>query len=195
MDENLTPTPADQWQGALAVAGSDLKLPSGNVARVRQISPVAFLDSDMIPDPLTKVIRESINEKSGMPPKKMKEISDDPKMLSSTLELFDRVLAHVVVMPDIQMPPACDVALKGKPCGQYANQPVHESPTKSGHHAYHEGEREPGVLYADMVDMQDKMFIFNWALGGVMKLDKFREEFDSTVESLSDVEDVAVSSE
>jgi hypothetical protein len=175
----LVPTPADQWQGAIQVEGTDLPLPSGNVARVRQIAPAAFLASGMIPNPLLSIIRKSIQEKSGMSPKAMKAITEDNSLLVSALELFDRVLAHVMVQPQVKMPPPCRV------CGEYANKPQHDSGVK-GYHQYNEGDREAGVLYADVVQMEDKMFIFQWCVGGTKDLESFRAEFQGRVGDLSD---------
>lgn len=177
--EVLTPTPVDQWAGAIQVEGTDILLPSGNVARVRQISPAAFLSSGLIPNPLLSIIRKSIQEKQGMSPKAMKAITEDNALLVSALELFDRVLAHVMVQPSVKMPPPC------RQCGEYANKPQHDSGLK-GYHQYNEGDREAGVLYADVVQMDDKMFIFQWAVGGTRDLETFRDEFQSRVGSVSD---------
>lgn len=175
----LIRTPADQWAGAVQVEGSDVALPSGNVARVRQISPAAFLASGLIPNPLMSIIRKSIQEKSGMSPAAMKKITEDNALLVSALELFDRVLAHVMVQPEVKMPPPCKV------CGEYANTNQHDSGMPKTYHQYKEGDREAGVPYADVVQMDDKMFIFQWAVGGTRDLETFREEFQSRVGDLS----------
>lgn len=45
--------------------------------------------------------------------------------------------------------------------------------------------REPRVIYADMVDLVDKMFIFNFVVGGTRDLESFRNQFN---ELLGDVE-------
>lgn len=189
--QNLTPTPASAWKGKIDIDGTDMLLPSGNVARVKQIDPMTFVTGGMLPDPLSAIVTKAINERKGVNPAQMQKIAEDPKMLASTLELFDRVLADVVIMPQVEMPPACGVMVDGdEPCGLYANQPVHETPAKRGHHRYQEGPRDPNVLYADQVDMQDKMFIFNAAMGGVKDLEKFRDGLEATVESVSDGQDV-----
>lgn len=180
----VTPTPAREWKGKIAVEGSDLALPSENVARVRQISPDAFLTSGTIPDPLMAIVRQAINSKKGLPPQTLKRISEDPELLASTLQMFDQVLVYCVVEPNIQMPPACSE------CGEYFNKPHHKDQRADGHHAYKEGVRDPNVLYADQIDMDDKMFIFNWVLGGTKNLEKFRDEQERTLGSLSDRKDV-----
>lgn len=185
-----TPTPASEWKGAEAFAGHDLELPSGNVARIKRLSPTDFLKEGTIPDPLTEIIRKAIHLKKGLNPKELEVIQDDPVKLAAALEMLDKTLCRVVIQPEVQMPPACDQPVEDGICGEYATDPVHDTPMRTGHHAYHEGARDEGVLYADVVDMHDKMFIFQWALGGTQDLKSFREELASGVESLQDGSDV-----
>jgi hypothetical protein len=174
MDNNLTPTPASEWGSKVAVAGTDLRLPSDNVARVRNLSPQAFLASGMIPDPLFKIIQDAIASGKGLPPSTMKKLSDDKASLIDTLMMFDRVLCFCVIEPQIKMPPPCS------DCGEYFTD------KHSSDHDYREGARDPEVLYADQVVMDDKVFIFQWALGGVKDLQSFREEQASLVASIPD---------
>lgn len=178
--QQQTPTPVGQWVGRIQVEGTDLALPSTNVARVRQISPQAFISEGLIPDPLSLIIRQAINSKQGLPPTTLKKISEDPKMLADTMVLLDRVLAYVLIEPKCQMPPACEE------CGSYYQEGPHIDAKVEGYHAYQEGVRDESVLYTDMVDMQDKFFIFQWCLGGTRDLEKFREEQQSSVGNILD---------
>lgn len=57
-----------------------------------------------------------------------------------------------------------------------------------------EGERLPDRLYVDEVDFADKMAVYEYAVGGAAALESFRDEQSGDVESVSDVEDVAVPS-
>lgn len=176
------PTPAAEWKGKVEVDGTDLLLPSRNVARVKRLSPEAFLASGMIPDPLTAIVTKAINSKKGMAPaKELADMTKDPKKIQSALQLFDRVTAHCVVLPDVQMPPTCVV------CKQYYNVDLrHSDEGAPNYHPYKEGDRDPAVLYADQVELEDKTFIFQWSLGGTTDLTEFREEQQRTVGSLSD---------
>lgn len=185
-----TPTPASQWKKKIDDQGTALVLPSGNTALCKQISPLAFVTGGMIPDPLSNLITQAINEKRGVNPAKLKALSENSTDIVAALEMFDRVLTNVVIEPPIEMPPTCAVTVDEGLCGEYANTPVHKDTHKSGHHAYREGRRDPNVLYADIVDMDDKMFIFQWALGGTRDLERFREQQQERVESLSDGQDV-----
>lgn len=177
----LVPTSAAAWKGKLVVEGRPLPLPTGNVALVRQISPQAFLESGLIPDPLRPIVNKAINDKKGLPPTAMKKIMDDPKQLAAAMQLFDQTICYVVVEPEIQMPPKCSV------CGEYANGDVHGRDAKvEADHKYTEAKRNPNILYADQVDLGDKQFIFQWCMGGVSELEPFREELSATVGSVSD---------
>lgn len=178
--QNLTPTPAHAWKGKVEVEGTDLALPSGNVARVKPLSPQAFLASGMIPDPISAMIKKAIASKQGLPPSAMKDLADDPKQLAAAMELFDRVLAYVTVEPRILMPPPCSE------CGEYAITDKHQQMQAEGFHPYNEGEREPGVLYSDMVEMDDKVFVFQWVLGGTRDIERFRVEQRERMESVHD---------
>lgn len=179
-------TSAKEWKGRIQTEGTELELPSENVALVRQISPTAFLQSGFLPDPLTSIVRQAINTKQGLKPQQVKNIADDPEQIGAALETFDRVLTYVVIEPQIFMPPACDVEVKGETCGLYVNADVHKDTHKAGKHQFHEGQRDPEVLYADQVDMEDKMFVFQWALGGTRDIAKFREQQQQPVADVPD---------
>ena len=173
MEQSLTPTPASEWGSKVNVAGTDLRLPTDNVARVRNLAPEAFLSSGMIPDPLFQIIQQAIQTGKGLPPSALKKLSEDKGSLVDTLLLFDKVLCYCVIEPVVKMPPTC------KECGEYFTEKHGDD------HRYQEGDRDPGVLYADQVVMDDKIFVFQWALGGVRDLRQFREQQAGNVEALS----------
>lgn len=177
-------TSAREWKGRIQTEGSELVLPSENVALVRQISPAAFLQTGFLPDPLTAIVRQAINTKQGLKPQAVKNIADDPEQIGAAMETFDRVLTYVVIEPVISMPPTCDVVVDGERCDTYANAEVHKDSMKSGKHRFHEGERAADILYADQVELNDKMFIFQWALGGTRDLAKFREQQQQSVDDV-----------
>ena len=51
-------------------------------------------------------------------------------------------------------------------------------------------DRDDGILYVDEVVMEDKMFIFQWTVGGSSDLERFREEQADAVGDLRGSEDV-----
>lgn len=182
-EPSMTPTPASQWKGK--AEGSDVLLPSGNVARVRPLSPQAFLTNGLLPDPLTAIVTEAINSKSGLPPAKIKEMTEDPDVIASSLELFDRVLCYVMVAPVVLMPPTC------VDCAEYYNvDDRHFNVNNPEYHKYTEGERRTDVLYADAVDMADKMFVYQYVMKGVRDLESFRQDLPASLGGLLDSQDL-----
>lgn len=186
-------TKASQWKSKNKTGEHDLDLPSGNTAKVRQIKPEAFLEGGLIPDPLTSMVMTAVNSKRGLPPTKLQEVVRDPAKLAAAMEMFDRVLCYVVVDPPVEMPPVCTV----EGCGLLytGGEGVHVKRTNPKYHKFQEPERDPDVLYADAVDLEDKQFIFQWCVGGVSDVARFREQLASHVGTVSEGQDVQESSE
>lgn len=85
----------------------------------------------------------------------------DEEMLDSILSLVDSVCREAVIEPELHLPPS--------------------SPA----------DRRDDIVYTDDVDMNDRMFIFNWVVGGSADLERFRKEQAASladVRSGSDVE-------
>ena len=176
----LTPTSADQWVSKTAGDDEDVLLPSGNVARVRRVGPEAFLTQGIMPDAITPVVEKAIRSKKGLKPQQQAELASDPKQIGSLVEMLDRTMCYAVVQPQVQMPPAC------KLCGELNT--VGATQHDEGSEDFHEfqpGDRLPGVLYADRVDLEDKMFVMNFVVGGTRDLERFRSEFGAGLAGLS----------
>jgi len=85
--------------------------------------------------------------------------------LESITGLYDRVVLYCVISPELHPEPA-------------------------------EGEdRDPEKLYVDEIEMDDKMFIFQWAVGGTSDVEQFRKEQAVAVSSVPAGEAVPVSPE
>lgn len=174
-----TVTPAREWKKKGQTGNIDLTLPSGNVALVRRLQPEAFLTSGLIPDSLSVIIAEAIQSNKGLPPKALDDMSKDPKKLSEALKMVDEILCYVVMDPAVEMPPKCG-------CGQYFDVPQHTDGTNTEHHVYLEEARDEDTLYADEVDLNDKMFIFQFCVGGTADVESFREELAVGVGDISE---------
>lgn len=171
-------TKASQWKSKTSSKeNTELTLPSGNVALVRRIKPEAFLEGGMIPDALAGMVQKAITSKKGLPPKAVEEIASDPSKISAALEVFDRALVFCVVDPAVEMPLGC------ASCEASYTSVIHIDRKTTGFHRYVEPETDAEVLYADAVDMEDKQFIFQWAVGGVQDISRFRGELANAVES------------
>jgi hypothetical protein len=86
----------------------------------------------------------------------MREILNDPAKLDEMMHVVNKIVCYVVVKPAVEYPP---------------NDPT---------------LRKNDAIYADMIDLEDRMFIMNWALGGVRDLERFREEHEAALGSLGD---------
>lgn len=174
------PTSADAWVSRTAGPEEDILLPSGNVARVRRVGPEAFLTQGLLPDSVTPVVEKAIRQKKGLRPQDQADLAKDPKQVGAMMEMLDRMLCYAVVQPVVVMPPPCKI------CGKENVQSVPEhDKANASYHEFQPLDRQPGVLYADFVDLDDKMFIMNFVVGGTRDLERFRSEFGAGLAGLA----------
>ena len=186
-------TTAREWKKSSNAGKIDLTLPSGNVALVRRLKPEAFLASGLIPDALSDMVHKAIKSKKGLPPDAEAKIAEDPKKLIQALQMMDEVLCYVVMEPSVMMPPKCGVIMGGigagkdTLCDEYVmtDDKRHEDSGHPNFHVFMEDERDPDQLYADEVDMEDKNFVFQFAVGGTADVKRFRGEQSQRVANLS----------
>lgn len=163
----------------------DVELPSGHVVLARKMKPEAFLSSGSIPDPLANMIQKAIRSKKGLPPAQIEDkLVNDPQSFGSIMEMMDRVFVYCVIEPDVEMPPPCCFDIPGSGiCNKYYTDStgVHTDRNQSNYHRYQEDARDEQVLYADEVELQDKLHIFQHVLGGIEDIKSFRTEPNSNV--------------
>lgn len=172
---------ATAW-GSTEVGGvMDLEVPSGQLCLVRRPGVEGLLREGLLRDldSFTALVQsehiERVNkgksskqpqdrqQKKGAAQKEaLDKIVSDPEKLANLMHTVDRVICHVVIKPEIKMTPN-DVT-----------------------------NRKQGVIYADMVDLTDKMFIFNFVVGGSRDIARFLEEAGGDLGPVESVEDVAV---
>jgi len=147
------PTSAQNWKGRRTPEGHEVQVPSGNVALCRRPGLDTFMKLGMIPNSLLGIIQVNIQKaQTGEAPSnddigaQMAKLVEDPTKLVDVLDFADRVVCFICIAPKVQMPPEEGV------------------------------ERDLDVLYADEVDMEDKMFLFQWAVGGTESVETFRAE-------------------
>jgi hypothetical protein len=160
--------------------GEDLTLPSGNVALVKRPGPAALLNGGVLPDTLMPIIQKAIKSGQGLRPEDEKDLMNDPQKLIEALETMDRLMVMVVVEPEVafhkhQPINAVDAAWVDIPESRRNGE-------KCECGATHPGSDE--IIYTDEVDMDDKMFIFNYAVGGTRDLERFRNEIGSRMGAL-----------
>jgi hypothetical protein len=160
--KDRTVTEAKDWKKSGKTAPEDLPLPSGNVALVRRPGMQAFLTEGLIPNSLIAPMMASLEEKD--PSKQndaLKTIADEmltnAEGINDMLSLVDAVTVACVVKPKVLAAPE------------------------------DEEDRDPELLYVDEVDLDDKMFIFNFASGGTRDIERFRAGSATAVADLENV--------
>lgn len=132
--------------------GGILELPSGAFIRLRNPGGMqALIAGGMLPNTLMAVVQQSL--KSGQAPEP-EEIIDpaegaSPEFLAQMTEMLNKILIACAVEPQVH--------------------PVPDSETA----------RDESLLYADEVSEEDKMFIFQWVVGGTTDLTDFRSRLST----------------
>jgi hypothetical protein len=157
-DEKYLPT---AWGSDPEQAGGpvDLELPSGQLVLARKPGLQQLMVEGVLHkmDNLTALVdsKHVRKGKGGRADINVQSLLGDQDALANILHTVDRVLCAVVLRPGVQMTP--------------------NDPTR----------RVRGVIYADTVGIEDKMFIFNWALGGSRDIERFRRESEEVVGSVA----------
>ena len=177
------PTSAKQWKKAAGNTPVELELPSGNVCLARAPGMQAFVEAGLFPNSLLQVVTKALEsgETELDPEAMMKSIvgdgSDASAMVKNITQLADKVVLHCVVEPKV-LP---------------ATVPDPREP--GGLRVLSEAERDPEELYVDEVDFDDKLFIFNWAVGGTARLENFREGPQAGVDAVQPRQEVVDTTE
>lgn len=161
-------TPAAEWKKPSR--GMEVEVPSGNVALVRPVGMQAFLQKGIIPNSLRGIAMEAISGKKKAPEMKMDDMS--PEKIEDMLVLFDSVTCYCVIEPKVTPVPLDD---EGEPI------PL--------------ADRDSSELYVDEVNLDDKIFIFQFACGGTRNVEQFREEFSVSLDAISGGQNMAENSE
>lgn len=176
---------AATWGGRKASSTFDLDLPSGNTVLVKRVDMPTLLASGAFPDTLMAIVSEKIGSATGQEdaPKAvdkdaMKDIMGSPEKLGELFAAVDRIIPLVVEQPKVlnhrREVATADVAADSK-----------VKVTGATWETIPDAEREEDVVYTDMVDLEDKMHIFQFAVGGTRDVEEFREELASTVADVS----------
>jgi hypothetical protein len=183
------PTPTPKQYGFGKVKSTfDLELPSlsdpddpnseHNVVKVRRPGVQGLMKAGVLDsfDSLTAFVQtEHIERADGKAEFKAEQaakkqdqkslLQDDPKKIIEALSMIDKVVLHCVVEPKLSPAPE------------------------------REEDRDADTLYVDEVDLDDRMFILNFALGGSRDLETFRERSSGGVAGVAAQQNVPVSAE
>lgn len=157
----------------------DLTVPSGQLCQVRlpgvqQLIAAGVIDSA---DTLTslvdqKHIKRVRSKTAGKAPEKeidTQSLMKDPENLKKLFTLMDQVAIHMVVQPEV-------VSCLKEVTDAEGNTETIVIPY---------ADREQDRVYSDQIDMIDKMFIFQYAVGGGSDVESFRKQFGEAVGGLA----------
>lgn len=167
----------------------DLEVPSGQLCQVRmsgiqQLIGAGVLDSA---DTLTSLVDEKHIKRTQAKSRAPKNGATKPKVEGNTLKTADGENVQVDTKSLLQDPEKLQrvFGLIDKVTEHMVVQPVVKRPVKKDDHGEEVDlpmdERDENVIYTDMIELPDKMFIFQYAVGGDTDLESFRERFQSNV--------------
>jgi hypothetical protein len=144
----------------------DLQMPSGQLCQVRQPGVENLISAGVLDnaDTLMAVVNTKVEKAKGKVPAAKRgqaaaapNILDDPKKIVEVFGMIDKIVEHMVVQPTVRRPV---VKLDdGK------ERPILPE------------ERDQNAIYTDSIDLGDRMFIFQYSVGGGKDLDSFRDKF------------------
>lgn len=160
-----------------AQAEQELTLPSGQTCLARKMGVEGVIETGLLAqvDVLTATVDQysrKVKGGNGVPDGQAIDNSllKDPKAMSAIIGLVDRLLPHIVVSPPVKLH-----FLETKVGSTVVTRKIAPE------------HREDGVVYSDQIELDDKMELFNWAMGGLEKFTSFRRKADGDVGTVGDV--------
>jgi hypothetical protein len=152
---------------AKRITGRPLTVPSGKTCLVKMLDSMQeFLARGDIPNAMLPLMQEAATGKSPDEKEISAMVLQDPEKLVEMFNLVDMIVIECVLEPTVSPLPADDE-------GNII--PPHK-------------REDDDTLYIDYIDLEDKMFIFNYALSGVSDIEQFRKESGQGVVPIRAVE-------
>lgn len=172
------PTSAKAWKSSRTGTIMDLELPSGNVCRVKRVDMPTLLASGAFPDSMMAMVTEKVESATGgetraKPLDNMDAaaLMKSPEKLDLLFSSVDKIVPLVVVEPKV------------------LNHRIEENGVirelSDEERQALEDEYEEGIVWTDEVDIQDKMHIFQFVVGGSRSVEGFRSGLQSAVADIS----------
>lgn len=163
--------------------GATLELPSGLVVMAKRVDMQTLLVQGNVPNPLMEVVEASLKRGQKADIAQMVGVEEGELDLDTIREMYD--MANLVVIRSVISPPIHpvpnedDVAEYNAKLVEPKEDDIIEDP---------EELRDDSLLYIDEIDEEDKMFIFQWAQGGVSDVATFREEARADMAALAEIQ-------
>lgn len=159
------------WGGERFV---DLTVPSGQLCQVRRPGVEGLVRVGLLKqtDALTSIVENKhIKRVKGQKEVDVKSLMGDAESLVKVMGVVDKIVAYVVVQPELRIPTMTT------PDGEEV--PINDA------------DRQSNVIYTDMIDLEDRMFIFQYAVGGSKDIAAFRRQLGEFTGGVATVEAVA----
>jgi hypothetical protein len=159
----------------------DLTVPSGQLCQVRQPGVENLIAAGVLDnaDTLIGLVNQKVEKAKGKTPAAKKAQVDptevfkqDPKKLTSLFAMIDKIVEHMVIQPKVVRPVVKLDEDPAKP-GTFAERPMLPE------------ERDENTVYTDSIELADRMFLFQYAIGGGDDVDSFREKFATSLGGLA----------
>jgi hypothetical protein len=145
----------------------ELTTPLGQTLLAKKVSIEGLLEMGILTmaDSLTPLMEQHTKKRMSNGPSgpakaevDMNNLMSDPAAMKSIMTLVDKIMPVVVLSPR--------VALHYKEVTVGKTMVTKMIPAE---------ERDSALVYTDQIDFMDKMFIFEWAVGGLAAMTSFRE--------------------
>lgn len=154
----MSTSAAQQWRNKNKLV-REIELPSGNTAQIKRIPITKFMSAGVIPDSLMPMVTAQLGKDQDKPAKKgkaseevdFKEIAKDPVKLAEMFLTIDKIAAMAFVEPQVKL---------------HLDDDGNEIP---------QSDRDEDFIYTDELDLDDKMLVFNYSVGGSEDVEPFRK--------------------
>lgn len=170
-------TPNNVWAESSPVGVSEeLKLPSGQMCLARKIGMEGLLEAGILDqvDSLTALVDTEHVKKAR---NKGNEVdvaalvkNGGGDTLKAIITVADKAIPMIVESPVVRL---------------------HYITSGTSTRMLTADEREPGIIYTDQIGLEDKMFLFDWAIGDMAAMRAFRDGTTADVAGVADVPGVS----
>lgn len=171
--QNLPVTDIDEWKQDAVESSGDvivkMKVPSGKVCQVKRVTLQTFIAKGMIPNALLPMVVKATEEAQGITANEIADILKDGEALGSMLDMADHVVCECMVKPAVTPNEVRDEIA--------ADEALDDDEKKAKLRSH---------LFADEVELADKMFIFQYCVGGTRDLERFREQSTTALADVAD---------
>jgi hypothetical protein len=156
----------------------DLTFPSGQLAQVRRPGVPQLIDAGVLDsaDTLGSLVdQKHLKRVKGQQQIDPASLMKDSANLITVMQLVDKVTAYMVIQPAVAEIWVEEMNDEGKKIRRKIR----------------DDERDPNVVYCDVIGIEDRMFLFQYAVGGSTDLATFRERFQAAMGSVEAIPSVS----